>query len=465
LKELEAARCVVVVWSASARVSEWVQKEADIGRARKVLVPVTLDGTLPPPGFGSIQAENLYWWNGRRDNAALKRAKIAISCVLDPNDPMSKLPPPDDEPLIRFRHVLATAALACVLSATYHFGHDPFYTELRRQSLAGVKDWGYQLQNVEPKELALLNPHDMLVLDYSRDATQVGALTKDEVRSLATKPDGSRRILLAYLSIGEAEDYRFYWRSGWMQKDGKPATSAPGWLGSSSSNGWSGNFSVKYWEKGWRDLVFASSESYLAKIIEQGFDGVYLDKVDAYLDWAQSGRAAAKVEMIDFVAQLAKTARKGKPSFLVVAQNADELLADPGYLEAIDAVAREDLVFDVRFTAGGAADVKLRPAAEISDTIANLRNALAAGKAVFVAEYDDTLRADYAARGLAGNGFKPLLASRQLANASGYGRLKTFATTAASKPAAPSPSAAVPTTEPIATPRVTVAPARPSAPP
>ena len=36
------------------------------------------------------------------------------------------------------------------------------------------------------------------------------------------KPDGSRRLVFGYLSVGEAEDYRWYWPRAWTD-DAEPA--------------------------------------------------------------------------------------------------------------------------------------------------------------------------------------------------------------------------------------------------
>src|SRR2546421_429169 len=76
--------------------------------------------------------------------------------------------------------------------------------------LAAAKSWGYQLQELDPDEIAAV-PYDMIVVDYSRNGSDALALTPEEVGLLRTKPDGGRRIVLAYLSIGEAEKYRYYW--------------------------------------------------------------------------------------------------------------------------------------------------------------------------------------------------------------------------------------------------------------
>lgn len=59
---LQEARCVVVVWSAHSVESQWVAEEADDGKARQALVPVSLDAVLPPRGFREIQAADLKDW-------------------------------------------------------------------------------------------------------------------------------------------------------------------------------------------------------------------------------------------------------------------------------------------------------------------------------------------------------------------------------------------------------------------
>lgn len=430
LAELETARCVVVAWSRSASLSEWVRKEADIASSRRIMVPVSLDGTLPPPGFRDLQAESLRWWRGGTDNAALKRIKISISRMLNPNDPLSKIPPPEDEPLIRFRHILATATLAVVLAATYYFGHDPYFAEKRRRSLAEVKEWGYQLSRFSPAAAALLNPNDMMVIDNSRDGTEAGLLTRAELETLRWKPSGQRRLLLAYLNIGEAESYRYYWNKDWGHGD-KLADGAPAWIYRQKAQ-WVGNYHVKFWEDGWKKIVFSSSNSYLKRVMQQGFDGVYLDMVDTYEFWmdplqVNAPRSTAKDDMVKFVAELARSARAMKPDFLVVPQNADSLLTDPDYLAAIDGVAREDLVFS---SDGGTDPLHsnvLNSASAIQASIDNLKSALIAGKAVFVTEYEQSPRAELAKRGLEGNGFKVALAERTLDKpAAGYGRLNAF---------------------------------------
>lgn len=62
--ELDAAKCVVAVWSEKSVSAPWVKEEAGVGKARGALVPVRIDEVAPPLGFGLIQAADLWDWDG-----------------------------------------------------------------------------------------------------------------------------------------------------------------------------------------------------------------------------------------------------------------------------------------------------------------------------------------------------------------------------------------------------------------
>lgn len=111
-------------------------------------------------------------------------------------------------------------------------------------------------------------PYDVLILDpYDEEGLP---LSEEDVAALKVKPSGARRLVLAYLSVGEAEDYRPYWRAEWVR-------SRPDWLLGENPD-WPGNYLVDYANPLWQRIVFAA----LAGIVTAGFDGAYLDRVDAY---------------------------------------------------------------------------------------------------------------------------------------------------------------------------------------
>ena len=114
--------------------------------------------------------------------------------------------------------------------------------------------------------------YDLLIMDlFSADNVP---FTESEVGRLKEKANGGRRLVVAYMSIGEAEDYRYYWKSEW-KKD------PPAWL-DGENPAWEGNYKVSYWEGEWQEIIYGGGDSYLDRILEAGFDGVYLDIIDAF---------------------------------------------------------------------------------------------------------------------------------------------------------------------------------------
>lgn len=113
--------------------------------------------------------------------------------------------------------------------------------------------------------------YDVFILDAFYDDT---ILTAAEVTALKTKANGHARLVIAYMSIGEAEDYRFYWDPSWV-------VGTPDWIYEENVD-FPGNFKVDYSNTDWQDILFGSADGYLDRIIDAGFDGVYLDLIDAY---------------------------------------------------------------------------------------------------------------------------------------------------------------------------------------
>ncbi len=111
---------------------------------------------------------------------------------------------------------------------------------------AAIRSWGYQLQHLDLSRAAE-SPFDLLVIDPSRDGSDEGTLTAAEVARLKVKPDGTRRLVVAYLSIGEAESYRGYWQASWKKQ--KPA-----WLLAENPE-WKENYAVCYWDPGWQSIM------------------------------------------------------------------------------------------------------------------------------------------------------------------------------------------------------------------
>lgn len=272
----------------------------------------------------------------------------------------------------------------------------------RRELLAAARSWTYQLQGLGGALPGLTaSTSDLLVIDYAKTGSNgTSPLSADEVAALKRKPDGGRRLVVAYLSIGEAEEYRPYWQASWK-------ADPPAWLAEKNCR-WPDNHLVRFWHDEWEDLAYRGPESYLARIQAAGFDGVYLDRIDVYAEVSHP-KGAGKAAMVSFVRNLAATARRSVPGFLVIAQNAEELLEDTSYRGVIDGIAKEDLLFGLTGTGvrNGADEIKWS-----TGQLTRLRRD---GKAVLVVEYLKSQTAVDAARlELAGLGFVPAFPPRSL---------------------------------------------------
>lgn len=75
---LDNADVVVVLWTSFSIESPWVRDEAGSGRDRGRLVPLSLEGTLPPLGFRQFQSIDLGTWRGRGKVPRLQEIFAAI---------------------------------------------------------------------------------------------------------------------------------------------------------------------------------------------------------------------------------------------------------------------------------------------------------------------------------------------------------------------------------------------------
>lgn len=266
----------------------------------------------------------------------------------------------------------------------------------------GIDDFAYQLQGYSSNLQELKdNNFDLVVMDYSFDGSESGEFSAADIQAIQNSGPCGGKIVVAYFSIGEAESYRFYWNPSWVDPSGNPIPGvAPSWLGPTNPD-WIGNYKTRYWQSAWQQIVL----QYLDRIIDAGFDGVYLDIVDGFEYWGplENGgtnekRDSAKL-MVDFVLTIAQHARvnRGQSDFLVVAQNGAGIIADWTYPDASDPAAEARLQQSRYFPAingissedtffYGNKDVnnKYKPQKETLDLLDRFQNG---GKKVLVVDY------------------------------------------------------------------------------
>ncbi len=289
------------------------------------------------------------------------------------------------------------ASIAVTVAALAMMATPPIHAQQPR--LPHVRSWAYQLQAVDPLQIAQ-SPYDLVVVDYAMEKESKTAMPPEIVDIMRRKPDGSRRFILAYMSIGEAENFRFYWDDNWFKHP-------PEWLERENPN-WPGNYTVRYWDPNWQALLFGGPDAYLDQIIGAGFDGVYLDGIDAF-EPIERSRPAAMADMVNLVARIAGYARARRKDFAVVPQNGETILDDPRTLDIIDAFAREDLIYNE--DRSGAPN----PGRDVAETISDLKAVTRAGKPVLVVEYvSDPALAKGLLQQIGSYGFVGYVAARDL---------------------------------------------------
>lgn len=247
--------------------------------------------------------------------------------------------------------------------------------------LSDVATWAYAIQDVGPGRMRKIGalPVDLVVVDQAdRDGVAFDAA------DIATLRGANDKLVVSYLSIGEAETYRDYWDPAWQE-------TPPDWLGAENPE-WEGNIKVAYWDPAWQEIVFGMVDA----LVDAGFDGLYLDIVDAFWYWEERDPDAAaglyRDRMVDFVAAIraraeARLADNGTPgaAFAIIGQNAEELAEDPDYLAAIDGIGKEDLYF--HYPNGQEDRFDTVPNGWLTGAQALLATAEAAGVETFVVEY------------------------------------------------------------------------------
>jgi cysteinyl-tRNA synthetase, unknown class len=284
-------------------------------------------------------------------------------------------------------------------------------------SLKEVEFWAIQLQKLETEgavDTLASSPYDMLVLeptrtDWANEKTR-DFNTAEMVKRLKNSraSDGyHRKLVIAYVNIGEAESWRWYWKwSHDLVDDESLPPDWPSFIIGIDPDGWDGNYPVAYWDSTWKSILITgqgqSSSPYgdynstLDEVLKDGFDGIYMDWVSGFNDGDVINRASldgvdpAK-EMINLIREIRSYCRQRNPGFLVIQQNASELHRSQSEIfNLVDAVSQEAVWYDGSaygdWNAVDAGDIPNDPGVT-EKYLNNLSEWQQAGKPVFNIEY------------------------------------------------------------------------------
>jgi len=152
-RELDAARCVVVLWSSDSVKSTFVRDEASRALRRNVLVSTRIEEVEVPLGFGQHQLGDLLGWEDLTHHAGFEKLVEGIEKRLEPG---SSTPRPSRDtrqrhrlPLWRrilvagrfiisgsgYARLVALGLLACAAAAAYSPDYLPAFLAARRSGV------------------------------------------------------------------------------------------------------------------------------------------------------------------------------------------------------------------------------------------------------------------------------------------------------------------------------------------
>lgn len=124
---LESAACVVVLWTRQSIESHWVRDEAQRGREKGCLVPLSMDGEIPPLGFRQFQFLDVSAWRGSASDKHAETILAAVRAQLagkeappgDPSAAANSREPSAGLAVSRRRFAIGTAAVAGLGAASW----------------------------------------------------------------------------------------------------------------------------------------------------------------------------------------------------------------------------------------------------------------------------------------------------------------------------------------------------------
>ena len=290
--------------------------------------------------------------------------------------------------------------------------------------LTAVRSWAIQIQDVEAQgavDALMSSRYDLIVVEPTRTDWSDAATKNFDTAGMVAQIKGStghdgvhRKLVLASINLGEAEAWRFYWTWSKQRENGaaRPAD-WPAFILEPGAGDTGDDHPVAFWDPAWKAIVFSNSvppgqaanaglppgNGYLSLIDEalrDGFDGVYLDWVEAYADERVAAAAQKEgrdpaAEMTTLLAEIRKYATARNPNFLILQGNGSDLILDhPEAANLVDAIVQEGLWYSGATDAEwDEADGHDQPvdAADTEEWIANLKLYRKAGKPVFDLEY------------------------------------------------------------------------------
>ena len=225
--------------------------------------------------------------------------------------------------------------------------------------ISNYNSWAYILNAID-FEAIKKSTYDVVIIDTEKDDKLIDAET---IKSLKKKPDNSIRKVFAYVSLGEAEDYRPYWKKEW-------STKPPVWMGKEDRI-WKGNFEIKnLMAPEWIDI----SKRTIDMVVAMGYDGILINGLPI----------SNPKGSIAFLNEIVSYAKSKNAAIQIFVQDAEELATDKQFVSLIDGAVKQGLIYS-KLSDGNKG--KLNDDATINKATEKLKILANNKKHVFVVEF------------------------------------------------------------------------------
>ncbi len=245
-----------------------------------------------------------------------------------------------------------------------------------------------------------------ILIGYDQSRPSANASSLDGYDMVILDPDchpplsgiKKKAVLIAYVSVGEAEGYRSYWN----RIKEKP------WIIGENEN-WKKNYYVDVRDPEWRELLLTEV---IPIVIEKGFRGIMMDTLDTaeYLEYIDPERFKGSQ---DAMISLVKEIHERFPDLLLISNNGFPLLTE--LAPCLSGFLVESIHMMPDFKAGGYIPV---PEEEYQEKVPLLRVlSKQHGIPVFAIDYvdaSDRKKAAECVKRLKKLGFKPCIAQKDL---------------------------------------------------
>lgn len=174
-----------------------------------------------------------------------------------------------------------------------------------------VKSWAYYIKDPQLASVRKAAT-DLVVIDTGSDT--IPRFSRQQIE----EAKGTGKKIIAYLSLGAAENYRDYWKPEWTAIN-------PSWMAEQNIL-WKGNFRVEnLLNEEWMKI----SKSLIDAAMNSGFDGVMINGIDA-------------PDAIGFLREIHRYIKARDSRFIILVQD----YLDPAAIDYLDGIVYQNIMYN-----------------------------------------------------------------------------------------------------------------------